>query len=46
MGKERPAPGDLEHVRSFVNTRDIEERTDELMTPRETPVAALELVAS
>jgi predicted RNA-binding Zn ribbon-like protein len=35
MGKERPAPGDLEHVRSFVNTRDIEERTDELMTPRD-----------
>jgi predicted RNA-binding Zn ribbon-like protein len=35
MAKERPAPGDLELVRGFVNTRDIEERHDELNTPAE-----------
>jgi predicted RNA-binding Zn ribbon-like protein len=35
MAKERPAPGDLELVRGFVNTRDIEERRDELSTPAE-----------
>lgn len=28
-----PAPGELEKVRAFVNTRDIEERTDELTSP-------------
>jgi predicted RNA-binding Zn ribbon-like protein len=28
-----PAPGELEKVRAFVNTRDIEERTDELASP-------------
>jgi len=35
MAKERPAPGDLELVRGFVNTRDIEERREELSTPAE-----------
>ena len=28
-----PAPGDLELLRQFINTTDIEERTDELATP-------------
>jgi predicted RNA-binding Zn ribbon-like protein len=28
-----PAPGELERVRAFVNSRDIEERTDELTSP-------------
>src|SRR5439155_4301173 len=35
MAKERPAPGDLELVRAFVNTRDIEERREQLSTPGE-----------
>lgn len=35
MAKERPAPGDLELVRGFVNTLDVEERRDELSTPAE-----------
>ena len=35
MAKERPAPGDLELVREFVNTRDIEERREQLSTPGE-----------
>jgi predicted RNA-binding Zn ribbon-like protein len=35
MAKERPAPGDLELVRAFVNTRDIEERREELSSPLE-----------
>jgi predicted RNA-binding Zn ribbon-like protein len=35
MAKERPAPGDLEHVRAFVNTLDIEEGTDELAAPED-----------
>jgi predicted RNA-binding Zn ribbon-like protein len=30
VSKERPAPGDLELVRAFVNTRDIEEHVEEL----------------
>ncbi len=33
MSKERPAPGDLELIRAFVNTRDIEERREELAGP-------------
>jgi len=33
MALERPAPGELELVRSFVNTRDLEEDTDELAAP-------------
>lgn len=28
-----PAPGDLELIRQFINTTDIEERTDEVATP-------------
>src|SRR2546429_9623722 len=35
MAKERPAPGDLELVRAFVNTRDIEARREQLSTPGE-----------
>jgi predicted RNA-binding Zn ribbon-like protein len=35
MAKERPAPGDLELVRAFVNTRDIEEGREELGGPLE-----------
>lgn len=31
--KERPAPGSLEDVREFVNTRDVEQGTDELESP-------------
>jgi predicted RNA-binding Zn ribbon-like protein len=31
--EERPAPDGLELVRSFVNTRDVEQGTDELATP-------------
>ena len=31
--EERPAPGGLELIRRFVNTRDIEQGTDELTTP-------------
>jgi predicted RNA-binding Zn ribbon-like protein len=31
--EELAAPGDLEHVRSFVNTRDLELRTEQLVTP-------------
>jgi predicted RNA-binding Zn ribbon-like protein len=30
-----PAPGPLEHVRAFVNTRDVDEATDALSGPRE-----------
>jgi predicted RNA-binding Zn ribbon-like protein len=30
-----PAPGPLEHVRAFVNTRDVDEETDELSGPAE-----------
>jgi predicted RNA-binding Zn ribbon-like protein len=33
MSKEREAPGELELVRGFVNTLDIEERADGLTTP-------------
>ena len=33
MAKEREAPGELELVRGFVNTLDVEEGTDELTTP-------------
>jgi len=33
MALERPAPGELELVRSFVNTRDLDERTDQLAAP-------------
>lgn len=32
--EDRPAPGRLELVRGFVNTRDIDEGTDSLTTPR------------
>src|SRR5438270_11120396 len=35
MAKERPAPDELELVRAFVNTRDIEERREELSSPAE-----------
>jgi predicted RNA-binding Zn ribbon-like protein len=35
MAKERPAPGDLELVRGFVNTLDIEAGTDDMTTPDE-----------
>ena len=35
MAKDRPAPGELELVRGFVNTRDIEERREELSSPAE-----------
>ncbi len=31
--EDRPAPDGLELIRSFVNTRDIEQETDELATP-------------
>ena len=33
MAKDRPAPGELELIRGFVNTRDIEEEREELATP-------------
>ncbi len=33
MSKQQEAPGDLELVRAFVNTLDIEERSDALCTP-------------
>ena len=33
MSKLQQAPGELEHVRAFVNTVDIEQRTDELESP-------------
>jgi predicted RNA-binding Zn ribbon-like protein len=33
--KDRPAPGDLELVRGFVNTRDVEEGREELPQPGE-----------
>jgi predicted RNA-binding Zn ribbon-like protein len=35
MSKQQQAPGDLELVRAFVNTLDIERGTDALATPRE-----------
>ena len=35
MAESRPAPGDLETIRAFVNTRDIEEGRDELATPQQ-----------
>ena len=35
MAKDRPAPGELELVRGFVNTCDIEERREELSSPAE-----------
>jgi predicted RNA-binding Zn ribbon-like protein len=34
MSKLQQAPGELEHVRAFVNTVDIEQRTDELESPQ------------
>jgi predicted RNA-binding Zn ribbon-like protein len=33
MSKQQEAPGELEHVRAFVNTIDLEEGTDELTAP-------------
>ncbi len=33
MSKQQQAPGDLEHVRAFVNTRDIDLGTDDLERP-------------
>ena len=33
MSKQQEAPGELEHVRAFVNTIDLEERTEELAGP-------------
>lgn len=35
MSKQQEAPGELEHVRAFVNTFDLEEGTDELTGPDE-----------
>ncbi|MGZ4196701.1 MAG: CGNR zinc finger domain-containing protein [Solirubrobacteraceae bacterium] len=35
MSKQQAAPGELEHVRAFVNTVDLEEGTDELTGPDE-----------
>lgn len=35
MRKRQEAPGDLERVRAFVNTRDLEAGTDELTSPEE-----------
>src|SRR5947209_5777101 len=34
MSKRQQAPGDLEHVRAFINTLDKEEGTEELEDPR------------
>jgi predicted RNA-binding Zn ribbon-like protein len=34
MSKQEQAPGELEHVRAFVNTADLEEGADELTTPQ------------
>ncbi|MEX1047575.1 MAG: ABATE domain-containing protein [Actinomycetota bacterium] len=33
MAESRPAPGNLETIRAFVNTLDIEDGTDDLATP-------------
>ena len=33
VSKDRAAPGELELIRSFVNTRDIEERSEQLNSP-------------
>src|SRR5437660_1250283 len=33
MSKNQQAPGELEHVRAFVNTRDLEEGVEELSDP-------------
>jgi len=33
MSKQQEAPGELEHVRAFVNTIDLEEGTEELIGP-------------
>jgi predicted RNA-binding Zn ribbon-like protein len=35
MSKQQQAPGELEHVRAFINTVDLEEGTDELSAPDE-----------
>ena len=35
MSKQQQAPGELEHVRAFVNTVDLEEGTEELGAPGE-----------
>jgi len=35
MSKQQEAPGELEHVRAFVNTVDLEEGADELTRPDE-----------
>jgi len=35
MSKQQEAPGELEHVRAFVNTIDLEEGTEELSGPDE-----------
>jgi predicted RNA-binding Zn ribbon-like protein len=35
MSKQQEAPGELEHVRAFVNTIDLEEHTEELTGPDE-----------
>ena len=34
MSKDQQAPGALEHVRAFINTRDVEKGTDEVSDPR------------
>src|SRR5450755_3301392 len=33
MGKQQQAPGDLEHIRAFVNTIDVEQGHDQLASP-------------
>ena len=38
MSKQQEAPGELEHVRAFVNTIDLEERTEALSGPDELAV--------
>ena len=38
MSKQQEAPGELEHVRAFVNTIDLEERNEELSGPDELTV--------
>jgi hypothetical protein len=40
MSKEQTAPGELELVRAFVNTIDIEQGTEQLASPETRPTRA------
>jgi predicted RNA-binding Zn ribbon-like protein len=48
MSKQRQAPGELEHIRAFVNTIDIEQGAEQLTSPTELArwLVAQELAAS